>query len=103
MHRTSGRAAALATTLALLAAVLIGPASSSAQTSTVASRTGFGYGFQVQLWHYDAVARSNVIGDVTQTGMNWMTQQIDWQEIEIAPGTYDFTQLDNLVGDGNRA
>jgi polysaccharide biosynthesis protein PslG len=84
--------------------LLVAPVTSSAQTSsTIAPRGGWGYGYNVQLWHYDAVARSNVIGDVTQAGLNWMTQQIEWQEIETDPGTYNFTQLDNLVGDGSKA
>ena len=84
-------------------AVLLAPTGSSAQSSTVADPNGFGYGFQVQLWHYDQVARSNVIGDVTQAGFNWLTQQIDWQEVEVEPGNYDFSQLDNIVGDASAA
>jgi hypothetical protein len=90
--------AGLAATLVMLA-----PAVSSAQSSTTAAKNGWGYGFQVQLWHYDAVARSNVIGDVTQAGFNWMTEQVEWQSVEVAPGTYDWTQLDNIVGDGSNA
>jgi hypothetical protein len=84
-------------------AVLLAPTSSAAQTSSTADPNGFGYGFQVQLWHYDQVARSNVIGDVTQAGFNWMTQQIDWQEVEVEPGNYDFSQLDNIVNEGSSA
>jgi hypothetical protein len=103
MHTTSGRAASLAITCSVVAALLLTPASSAAQSSTVAPRDGWGYGFNVDLWHYDAVARSNVIGDVTQAGFNWMKQQVEWQEIEVAPGEYDFSQLDSLVADGNKA
>jgi hypothetical protein len=86
-----------------LAAVLLllAPTTSSAQTT--AARAGFGYGFNVNMQHYDKVARSNVIGDVTQAGFNWMTQQIEWQAIELGPGDYDFSQLDTIVGDGNAA
>jgi hypothetical protein len=83
-------------------AVLLAPTTSSAQ-STTADPNGFGYGFQVQLWHYDPVARSNVIGDVTQAGFNWLTQQIDWQEVEVEPGNYDFSQLDNIVNESSAA
>ena len=87
-----------------LAAVLlsISPTTTAAQTTTAAP-DGWGYGFQVQLWHYDPVARQNVIGDVTQAGFNWMTQQIDWGEVELAPAEYDFSQLDAIVNDGNAA
>jgi len=79
MHTRSSRIRAAlfgATGLIGAAALLLAPTTSSAQSST-ADPNGFGYGFQVQLWHYDPVARSNVIGDVTQAGFNWMTQQIE--------------------------
>ena len=98
------RVASVVTAAALAATLVFGvPLTSSAQSSTTAARNGWGYGFNVQLWHYDMVARSNVIGDVTQAGFNWMTQQIEWQEVETEPGGYDWTQLDNLVGDGSNA
>src|ERR671936_1734896 len=84
------------------ALVLSAPATSSAQ-STVAARNGFGYGFNVQLWHYDQIARSNVIGDVTQAGFNWIAQQVEWQSVETDAGTFDWTQLDNIVGEANAA
>ena len=106
MHTRSSRIRAAllgATGLIGAVAVVLAPASSSAQTSSTADPNGFGYGFQVQLWHYDPVARSNVIGDVTQAGFNWVTQQIDWQEVEVEPGNYDFSQLDNVVGDTSAA
>jgi hypothetical protein len=96
------RAAFAAATGLVAAIVALAPASSSAQSSS-ATPSGWGYGYNVQLWHYDAVARSNVIGDVTQAGFNWATQQIEWQEVETEPGGYDFTQLDNIVGDLNKA
>jgi hypothetical protein len=102
MHTTIRRVAWLsASGLAGLLALLAPVTPSAAQTT--AAPTGFGYGYQVQLWHYDTVARSNVIGDVTQAGFNWMTQQVEWQAVELSPGTYDWTQLDNVVGDGNKA
>jgi len=105
MHTRSSRIRAAlfgATGLIGAAALLLAPTTSSAQSST-ADPNGFGYGFQVQLWHYDPVARSNVIGDVTQAGFNWMTQQIDWQEVEVEPGMYDFSQLDNIINAANAA
>jgi polysaccharide biosynthesis protein PslG len=106
MHRTKAfrRATSLAASALLGAVLLLAPTTSSAQTaSTTAAKDGWGYGFQVQLWHYDPVARSNVIGDVTQAGFNWITQQIDWQEIELNPGAYDFSQLDTIVGEASTA
>ena len=106
MHtRSSPTRAALLGAAGLIGAVavLVAPVASSAQSSTTADPNGFGYGFQVQLWHYDPVARSNVIGDVTQSGFNWVTQQIDWQEVEVEPGNYDFSQLDNIVNEASAA
>jgi polysaccharide biosynthesis protein PslG len=102
MHTTIRRVAWVsASTLAGLLALLAPVTTSAAQTT--AAPTGWGYGYQVQLWHYDTVARSNVIGDVTQAGFNWMTQQVEWQAVELSPGVYDWTQLDNIVGDGSAA
>jgi hypothetical protein len=103
MHTTFRRAASLATSFGLVAVLLLAPGTTAAQSTTIAPKSGWGYGYNVQLWHYDPVARSNVIGDVTQAGFNWMTQQLDWQEIETDVGVYDFTQLDNIVGDGSKA
>src|SRR6202165_1367266 len=99
--RVFQRAAWVGTTALAAVLMLLAPTASSAQTT--AARTGWGYGYNVQLQHYTKIARSNVIGDVTQAGFNWMTQQIDWQAVEVGPGDYDFTQLDNIVGDGNAA
>lgn len=81
--------------------VLLAPVASSAQTTAPAA--GFAYGFQVHLWHFDQTARSNVIGDVKQTGFNWMTEQIEWQSVETDVGVYDWTELDKIVGDGTQA
>jgi len=86
-----------------LLAVLVLLAPAEAQTSTIAAQSGWGYGFQVQLWHYDPVARSNVIGDVKQAGFNWITEQMQWDAIELSPGNYDWTELDPIVNDANAA
>ena len=103
--RSSPTRAALFSAAGLLGAiaVVLAPTASSAQSSTVADPNGFGYGYQVQLWHYDPVARSNVIGDVTQSGFNWVTQQLDWGEIEVEPGNYDFSQLDSIINETSAA
>jgi polysaccharide biosynthesis protein PslG len=101
MHRRFHRVALGSAAGLLGALVLLLPA--QAQSSTIAAKTGWAYGFQVQLWHYDSVARSNVIGDVKQAGFNWITEQIEWDAVETAPGEYDWSQLDNIVGDTNAA
>jgi hypothetical protein len=81
--------------------VLLAPIASSAQTTAPA--TGFAYGFQVHLWHFDPTARSNVIGDVKQAGFNWITEQIEWSSVETDVGQYDWTELDKIVTDGTNA
>jgi hypothetical protein len=100
--RAFGRVAWVVCTGLLVAIVLLTPTMSAAQTTT-APRTGWGYGYQVQLWHYEPAARANVIGDVTQAGFNWMTEQIYWDAVETDVGVYDWTELDNIVGEGNQA
>jgi polysaccharide biosynthesis protein PslG len=75
----------------------------TASAQTTAARGGWGYGTDVQLTHFDTTARSNIIGDVTQAGFNWMSQQVEWSSVETAPGVYDWSQLDNIVGDGSAA
>jgi hypothetical protein len=101
MHTRISRAATVCATSLTAALVLLLPARTSSAQSTTAAKSGWGYGFQVQLWHYDTVARSNVIGDVTQAGFNWMTHQVEWMAVENDPGNYDWSQLDNIVGDGS--
>src|SRR5690348_2920425 len=100
MQRRRLSVASVGATGLLVALVLLLPAQmTSAQTT--AAPNGWGYGFQVQLWHYDAVARSNVLGDVKQAGFNWITEQIEWDAVELQPGQYDWSQLDNIVNDSN--
>jgi polysaccharide biosynthesis protein PslG len=103
MHTPIAKIAWLSTSGVIGALILLLPAQTSSAQSAQAARTGFGYGFQVQLWHYDTIARSNVLGDVTQAGFNWITEQVEWDAVETAEGTYDWTQLDNIVGDGSKA
>jgi polysaccharide biosynthesis protein PslG len=105
MHRPIVRAAfgGVAAVLGVLVLLLPTSISLAQPASTTAAPNGWGYGFQVQLWGYDATARSNVIGDVKQAGFNWITEQIEWDALELQPGVYDWTQLDNIVGDANTA
>src|SRR5438067_1368733 len=103
MHRHLSSVSWLSGAALAAALVMIAPATLSAQTSSTAAKNGWAYGFQVQLWHYDPVARANVIGDVSQAGFNWMTEQIEWDAVETEPGNYDWTELDKIVGDGNSA
>ena len=102
MRRRISRVSLLFSVALVAGALLLSPASSAAQqASATAATNGWGYGYNVQLWHYDTVARSNVLGDVQQAGFNWVTQQVEWQAVETAMGVFDWTQLDNIVNDSN--
>jgi hypothetical protein len=105
MHRRIIRVAlpGAACVLGVLVLLLPVTVSSAQSASTTAAKNGWGYGFQVQLWHYDPSARTNVIGDVKQAGFNWLTEQIEWDAVETAPGEYDWTNLDNIVNESNAA
>lgn len=101
MRRRISRVSLLFSVALVAGALLLSPANSAAQASSTAARNGWGYGFNVQLWHYDQVARSNVLGDVQQAGFNWLTQQVEWQAVETDVGVYDWTQLDFIVNESN--
>jgi len=49
------------------------------------------------MWHLSDQAKSFVVGDVQQVGFNWANHQVEWQEIEPAPGQFNWTELDNIV------
>ncbi len=103
------RALARVGTCGLAAVALLGAAPHSAVPSigaepvraqTSAPADGWGYGFQVHLWHFSPEAKQHIIGDVTQAGFTWITQQVEWSAIETAPGQYDWSQLDSIVAAG---
>jgi hypothetical protein len=77
-----------------LSALLLGggPAAAAQPTSSA-----FAYGFQVQLWHLNQDAKSQMVGQVGQAGFNWVTHQVEWNALETAPGEYDFTEPDAIV------
>jgi hypothetical protein len=83
--------------------VVLVPAQTTSAQSTTAAKNGWGYGFQVQLWDYDPVSTSNVVGDVTQAGFNWITEQIEWDAVEVAQGDYNWSELDSIVNAANSA
>src|SRR5438067_1001687 len=101
MRTASSRVLSIAASSLIGFFVLLVPVTSSAQTT--APSAGFAYGFQVHLWQFDPIGRTNVIGDVTQAGFNWITEQIEWQSVELSPGQYDWSQLDMIVGDASKA
>jgi polysaccharide biosynthesis protein PslG len=63
--------------------------------------SGWGYGFNVQLTHFNQDAKSQTIGLVKQAGFNWIKHQVEWDSIEVAPGQFDFSDLDTTVNTAN--
>jgi polysaccharide biosynthesis protein PslG len=63
--------------------------------------SGWGYGFSVQLWYFSRDAMAQTAGLVKQAGFNWLKVQVEWYQVETAPGQFDWSQLDPIVGAGN--
>jgi hypothetical protein len=66
-------------------------------TTPVATNSTFGYGFQVQLWDFNADAKKQTLGFVQQAGFNWAKHQVEWTSVETAPGQFDWSELDSIV------
>jgi hypothetical protein len=81
---------------------------SKAQTSGQPARSvqpanGFAYGLQAHLWYFHPNAKSQVVGLVKKAGFNWIKHQVEWSEVERAPGDYDWGELDGIVNPANAA
>lgn len=101
MHTPDARRLVRGALLAGFVLLLVAAPQASAQTSsTTALPNGWGYGFQVQMWHFSAESKQHVVGDVKQAGFNWMTHQVEWQAVETAPGQFDWSELDGIVQAG---
>ena len=62
-----------------------------------AAASGFAYGFQAHMWDLSQQAKGFVVADVKQAGFNWIKHQVEWQQIERAPGQYDWSELDATI------
>ena len=74
------------------------PVDQTAQTAPVAPvypQPGFAYGMQAHLYYQDVPKTLDL---VRGAGFEWVKQQVRWASIEVAPGVYDWTQLDSIVG-----
>jgi hypothetical protein len=94
------RLGACATALAFFASGTATPLPAAAQQ---AAPSGWGYGFQVQLWHLSQDAKTQIIGEAKLAGFNWITHQIEWSAVETAPGQFDWTEPDAIVNTANAA
>ncbi|MBV9358909.1 MAG: cellulase family glycosylhydrolase [Chloroflexi bacterium] len=59
--------------------------------------SNWGYGFNVQMWYFSQDAKAQTAGLIKQAGFNWMKVQVEWFQVETAPGVYDWSQLDEIV------
>jgi hypothetical protein len=73
-------------------------ASPSPQFYPIGANATFGYGFQVQLWSFNADAKRRALGLIQQAGFNMVKHQIEWSGVETAPGQFDWSELDAIVG-----
>jgi polysaccharide biosynthesis protein PslG len=59
--------------------------------------SAWGYGFQVQLWHFNNDAKRQTLGLVKQAGFTWAKHQVEWTAIETQQGQYTWSELDSIV------
>jgi hypothetical protein len=59
------------------------------------------YGFATHLWYFSPDAKAQTVGLIQQAGFNWEKVQVEWSDIETAPGQFDWSQLDQIVQTGN--
>ena len=81
------------------------PAEVSAEASPVASpaapvapvypEPGFAYGMQAHLYYQDVPKTLELVRGAE---FGWVKQQVRWGAVEVAPGQFDWTQLDGIVG-----
>jgi hypothetical protein len=57
----------------------------------------WGYGFNVHMWYFSQDAKNQTAGLVKQAGFSWLAHQVEWTQVETAPGVYDWSGLDPIV------
>ena len=58
----------------------------------------FAYGMNVDLVDFSQNGKDLTAGQIQQAGFGWLSQQVRWDSVETAPGQYDWSQLDAIVG-----
>jgi hypothetical protein len=59
--------------------------------------SAWGYGFNVHMWYFSEDGKSQTAGLVAKAGFTWIAHQLEWPQVEIAPGVYDWSELDGIV------
>ena len=49
------------------------------------------------MWYFSQDAKNHTAGLIQQAGFIWLAHQIEWPNIETAPGVYDWSELDEIV------
>ncbi|HEY1293911.1 MAG TPA: hypothetical protein VGJ60_12575 [Chloroflexota bacterium] len=62
-----------------------------------APTSNWGYGFNAHMWYFSQEAKNHTAGLIQQAGFTWLAHQIEWPNIETAPGQYDWSELDQIV------
>jgi hypothetical protein len=60
----------------------------------------FGYGVQVQ---GSVGPPDQTIASVQKLGMNWIKQQVRWEDIEPSPGEFQWWYIDNIIEEADKA
>ncbi len=50
------------------------------------------------MWQFSQDGKDQTAGLIQQAGFNWAKHQVNWDAVELAPGQYDWTELDSIVG-----
>jgi polysaccharide biosynthesis protein PslG len=57
----------------------------------------WGYGFNVHMWDFSQAGKDQTIGIVKEAGFTWIKQQVEWDAVELAPGQFDWSELDAII------
>ena len=53
------------------------------------------------MWYFNQDAKNHTAGLIQQAGFNWLAHQVEWAQVETAPGVFDWTELDQIVNTAN--
>ncbi|MBV9544130.1 MAG: beta-galactosidase, partial [Chloroflexi bacterium] len=63
----------------------------------------WGYGFNAHMWYFSQDAKQMTVGLIGKAGFSWVAHQLEWPQVETAPGVYDWSELDSIVNTANAA
>lgn len=69
------------------------------QPPAMAARPAQALGVNVALERYDPAQRGETLDAIVAAGFGWVRQRFPWEQIEPAPGVYQWAQWDEIVED----